>query len=342
MKIYVLIATAFCLSLVSCKQDNPLIDNSSKTWNMLTVNGENSNHLSSFEQPTGTMIKDNLLADSLAKSPITQVIAYGSNIYLLIPKDYKIIVLNRWNYDYEASFDFSTDKYEPTAIAFANATDAYVAHQNTDKLSLIDLKFYKIARTITVGNAPVAIAYSKNTIVVANSKSNSISLIDTRTYSKIADIETKEVPTFISSTLATTGLVSLVCSGNGKEDSLSSSKSSAYLQIFNPDTKQFTSTTELKTTLIAGADIIPTGLVVTDKDYSFVSTKSGLFLYNAKSATPLTFVKKETYKGITYNFPKEELIIIRANNTAFAAKQTTGKILYELSMPLLFGTVVAY
>ncbi len=342
MKKYLLFACTVSMFLISCKQDNPLIDNSSKTWNMLVAVGDKQNIISYIEQPSGSIIKTNIISDSLINSEIGQVVAYGSNIYILIPKEYKILVIDRRTYESVATYDFSQDKSEPTAIAFANATDAYVAHKNTNKVSLIDTKFYKIAKTIEVGNSPTGIAYSKNTIVVSNSLSNTISLIDTRSYSKTAEIATKEIPTYISSTLATSGLISLVCSGNGKDDSLSTSKSSAYLQIFNPDTKQFISTTEIKTTLIAGKDITPNGLVVTNKDYSFISTTYGLFMYNAKTANQLTLVKKEAYAGIAYNFPREELIVIRANKTAFAAKQTTGKILYELTMPQLFGAVVAY
>ena len=61
MKKYLLFACTVSMFLISCKQDNPLIDNSSKTWNMLVAVGDKQNIISYIEQPSGSIIKTNII-----------------------------------------------------------------------------------------------------------------------------------------------------------------------------------------------------------------------------------------------------------------------------------------
>lgn len=341
MKSILWLYTSLLLGLYSCVRDNPLIDNTVNSWDLMVVTGDTKTKISNIQQPHGTVLIDDILTNIQIKSEIKQIVAYGQYLYILIPKDYRIIVLNRFSFELVNSIDFTATKYEPSAIAFANSTDAYIVHTNANKVSLLDTKFFKIVRTYDVGNEPIGIAYTNNLIVVANAKSNSFSLIDTRNYTKLSDIAVQEAPRFIS-VAPTTGKVAIVCSGNGKDDDIAENNSTAYFQIFDPITKQIIFTSELKTSLINGSDIYPNGLAVTNKDLAFVSTQYGLFSINIKTPEFVNFVKKEEYKGIYYNYPKEELILIRGNNSTFAAKQTTGKIIYELTMPQLFSSILTF
>ena len=341
MKSLVWIYTFVLFTLYSCTQDNPLIDNSVNSWSLLTVTGESDAKLSKIQQPNGSYLIDDILNNIEITSEIKQVAVYGQYLYILIPKDYKIIILDRYTFEPVNSIDFSATQYEPSAIAFANNSDAYIAHTNANKVSLLDTKFFKIVRTYDVGIEPVDITYTNNLIIVSNAKSNSLSLIDTKNYTKLSDVAVQEAPRFIS-VAPTSGKVAIVCSGNGKDDDITGNNSAAYFQVFDPNTKQITFTSELKTSLITGSNIYPNGLVVTNKDLAFVSTQYGLFSINVRTPTLVNLAKKEEYRGVYYNFPKEELIVIRANKTAFAAKQTTGKIIYELTMPQLFSSILAY
>lgn len=307
----------------------------------MVVTGDTKTKISNIQQPHGTVLIDDILTNIQIRSEIKQIVAYGQYLYILIPKDYRIIVLNRLSFELVTSIDFTATNYEPSAIAFANSTDAYIVHTNANKVSLLDTKFFKIVRAYDVGIEPVDITYTNNLIVVTNGKSNSLSLIDTKNYTKLSDIAAKEAPGFIS-VAPTSGKVAIVCSGNGKDDDIAENNSAAFFQIFDPITKQITFTSELKTSLINGSNIYPNGLAVTNKDLAFVSTQYGLFSINVKTPTLMNLVKKEGYKGVYYNFPKEELLVLRENNSAFAAKQTTGKIIYELTMPQLFSSILAY
>lgn len=329
------------LTLFSCTQDNPLIDNSVNSWSLLAVTGESDAKLSKIQQPNGAYLIDDILSNFEIKSEIKQIAIYGQYLYILIPKDYKIIVLDRFTNELVSSIDLTSTQYEPSAIAFANNTDAYIVHTNANKVTLLDIKFFKIVRSYDVGIEPVDITYINNLIIVSNAKSNSLSLIDTKNYTKLSDIAVKEAPRFIS-VAPTSGKVAIVCSGNGKDDDIAENNSPAYFQIFDPITKQIIFTSELKTSLINGSDIYPNGLAITNKDLAFVSTQYGLFSINVKTPALVNLAKKEEYRGVYYNFPKEELIVIRGNNSAFAAKQTTGKIIYELTMPQLFSSIIAY
>ncbi len=341
MKSIFVLYIAVLVGILSCTRENPLYDNSVNSWNLLIVTGESNTKISKTQQPDGNILIDNLLANAEIKSEIKQIVAYGVYLYILIPKDFKILVLDKFSYNIVNSIDFSDHHNEPSAIAFANNTDAYVIHTNANKVSLIDTKFFKIVRTYDVGIAPIDIAYTNNLIIVANSKSNTLSLIDSRNYTKLPDISVKDVPMFIA-VAPTSGKLAIVCSGNGKDDTISDNNSTAYFQVFDPNSKQITYTAELKTSLIDGTDIYPNALAVTNKDLAFISTQYGLFSINTNSPTLLNLAKKEAYAGVYYNYPKEELILIQHNNTAFAAKQTNGNFLYELTMPQSFSSLLAY
>src|SRR5262249_24101382 len=71
--------------------------------------------------------------------------------------------------------------------AFA-VTEAYVANQTDNNVSVIDVATRTVVATIGVGSAPTTVAASANRVYVANSNSGTVSVIDPSTHTVVGTI----------------------------------------------------------------------------------------------------------------------------------------------------------
>ena len=76
---------------------------------------------------------------------------------------------------------------------------AYVTNGKSDSVSVIDLRTFRVAATLTVGRGPTGVASSptKNEIYVANTDSNNVSVIDAEKNAVVATIGVHRAPGFV-------------------------------------------------------------------------------------------------------------------------------------------------
>ncbi len=81
------------------------------------------------------------------------------------------------------------DKAEPSAIAVnASGTLAFVAERGLGRVAVIDLVTRSVAREITVGAGPVALAISGNKVLAVNGDANSVTIFDMTSFAVTATV----------------------------------------------------------------------------------------------------------------------------------------------------------
>lgn len=334
-KLNLWLAAALLVFAAACSKDEVVINSSGdQAWKMLASTGAN---VAVISQPSGDVVKNNF---AQASGTITKMATFGGRIYLLAKDDYKITVVDEVSGEQLAVLDFSASQLMPSAIAFANATDAYVAHENSDKISLVDIYYNKVVRQINVGNNPTDLAYlASGYIAVTNSGSNSVSIINTKTYAKERDVATNPVPAYVGAT-DSKKIFTIVCRGNGKDGS--GEKTSGYVQFLNPATGEITYTKEIKNLGIDGSEITPRSLAINEKGLTFIATNYAMYKLNTKLKSPvLSVVKRDDFAGVSYNYALQEIIVIKSDGTAYAADNTTALKTYDLVLPGTFGAVLS-
>lgn len=332
-KIFLLLLVASFV-LLSCRDEERLIDNTKLTWNFLATTDVDTPSLMLVELPDGTVLNNDLFLSANGEQlsgKVTKMVEFRNQIYLLIPSKFKIEVINDTNFKRIATIDFSLTGKEPTDICFANATDAYVTHGNDTSVSLVDLTVFRVARSIKVGVHPVAITCAGNQIFVANQLSNTVSLIRNRVV--IADINVQTAPSFIDVNSDGSKVVVLSL-GSGKIDS--DSKSPAKASIINVSDHTIFKTADIGFDAYPAIDQIPNGIVISDLDRAYILCQENVLNMDANFGDNpyLTIIGK--FKSPFFDFMRNQLILLKYNNPGFELyvidpNDETVKIVYSFS-----------
>lgn len=150
---------------------------------------------------------------------VTWMKEFRDNIYLGIPSQYKVIVINKFSFKKVGQFDFSVSQRIPTDMAFVNATNGYIAHENDSTISLVDLYTFTVARSVPSGKNPIAVAAIEQQVFVACKGDNTVCRIDSRTNSIVARYSTPPMPALLNNiqddnVAAEKRRLLLVCQGN--------------------------------------------------------------------------------------------------------------------------------
>lgn len=332
-----LLSAALGLFLASCSSDDPLYDNSDQTWKVFVSRSDSLvNKLSLYKETDGEVVYDDIYQQVNGKTlpgQVAKIAVFGDEIYLLIPSAYKIICLNRWTYKESGIIDFTSLNLEPNDICFMNATTAYVVHTNANSISVVDLKYYVAANQINVGTAPVRIVTSGYNVVVANSKSNNLSIIDSRTNAKIMDFPVADYPYYLD--VNSFGNVTAICMGKGKLDT-TETKTAAYIYELDMNTKTSSFIGELKYSVLNSINQIPNGIAISDKDMAFITTNEGMFLFNTRTLTGPVLVSKGAHKCIAFNKIRSELVLVKSINNIISghtASNSNGKTTGDIYVP---------
>ena len=318
MKKLLLILFVTTIVLVSCRKDEKVIDYYKETFNFLAATDSDNPSIMLVKLPDGTVPSNDvyLAANGVQLSgKVTKMVKFRDNIYLLIPSKHKIEVINKLNFKQVATIDFSSTNSEPTDICFANATDAYVAHGNDTTVSLVDISdsVFKVARTIKVGVHPVAIACSGNQIFVANQKSNTVSLIDSRYHTVEATIPVHTAPSFIDIN-ADGSKVVVVSLGSGKIDS--SAKTAAKATIIVVSGHSVYSTEEIGYGSFLSKDQFPAGIVVSDMDMAYILCQDNIFSMNASFGNVYLSVSGK-FTSPNFDLMRSQLVLLKNNNPGY-------------------------
>jgi len=205
---------------------------------------------------------------------------------------------------------------------------------------LLDIKYYKTAKTIYTGSNPVSITYANNYIFTANVNSHTVSMLEAREHYKVMDFPIEHYPVYTASIPYNNNIV-VVTAGKGKIDT-TQEKTNAMIYIINPQSKSVIYSAPIEYSAVKAIDVIPNGLVVSDKNMMFISSQAALFYLNATSPSNPMIVKKEAYKSVSFNPFMSELILIKNINNAPSAhtgSNTNGKTLSDLFLPNNYVTL---
>lgn len=343
MKNIFLVLISIVLLASACKESNPTIDNSDNSFKALIATGDNLNQVSLINEPSGSIEKNNILdnlPDSLTVSkPITFIAANGSNIYVFIPDEYKILVMDRWNYSFKNAILFKEQKLQPIDIDFSNSTDAYIVFKDYNKICLFDTKFMKSAKFIDVGESPISVAYYDKKIMVVNNKSNTLSVINTQNYTKEKDIPLSASPLkiYISTNASVAGII---CGKAPNVDSSGGNIPPANLQILDLQNMNIKSTYELRTLKVSSSNIYPVGAAVSDNSLMYIATQQGIFKSNLRlNSTPVQSIKTGVNQ-IGANALRNQFLIIYKDNTSNLINPATGLKIIDLNLPPRIGTLL--
>lgn len=298
--------------LAGCSRPNRIIDNTQDEWKILAATDAAPSALTLLHQPDNAVTSSDIFMNvngSPLPGKVTKIIEFREYLYLLIPSAYQIIVIDK-NYKIHTVVDLSSSQKIPTDIAFGNATTGYIAHENDTTVSVIDITNFIIARSIRVGNHPIAIAGIGNQIFVANQASNTVSQIDTRTNTVVATHAVTVAPTYIQPNSKNGHEVIVLSLGAGKLDG---EPKTAPVVTFIDSARVVTAITPLDNELFGGADAKPTGIALTSLDWVFIPVQKGIIRLDARSKTDATLFLDKEYSNIYYNFRRDELLLL--NNT---------------------------
>lgn len=255
-----------------------------------------------------------------------------------MPSVKKVYAIDSKTFELKDSIDFSVVNHIPTAICFANATTAYVAHENDTTVSVVDITAFKVARTIATGKRPSGIAAVGNQVFVANQADNTVAQIDTRTNLVIAQYQTPAAPTFVQP--STDGKsVLVICLGAGKIDN-SVPKTPAYAIFIDAPSAQITQQVALHDAYYE-SDMAakPRGLTVTQTDWAFIPTDMGLFQIDLINKSQPYIVDETAYNIAYYNYRRSELLLAVDGNIT-TADPNTGKKKNQYTMPVPAAAII--
>jgi YVTN family beta-propeller protein len=321
----------------SCTPEEKIINPAQDTWTLLTISKGNPNVLQQSQIinsiPTNTTTVYNRGIE------ITGIKEYRNMLFLMMPSIYKIMILDRATYKAIDSIDFSISKRIPSDIAFGNATSAYIAHQNDSIVTVYDLFNFKIATEIKVGNGGIAIQEGlgnrQNQIFVANSKSNSVSQIDTRTNTVIKTYNVQDAPSFLQADPTGSKMI-VACQGKKNADTSSNTVSS--IVFIDIDKKLILDETLLNTGKVDAIQARINSIAITNSEWVFIAMTNGLFRLDTREHKALSTMSSESYVGLSYNARKRDLLMI-SDTYIYIADDNSAEI---KSSPLQFANPILF
>jgi|GEM_PF-1604509 YVTN family beta-propeller protein len=328
-----LFVIAFSWLLSACSSEENLLNSNDGQFRLLFLDNTAIDNLKLIKLPEGNLVYDDLLsllasihvADSITKIKYNQY-----KLYLLAPKSHKIYIINADLSRGLSVIDFNDTGAEPTDICFPNSTDAYVCHENNSTVSLVDLEFNQIARTIPVGEKPAAIACSGNLIFTACALSNAVYVIESNTHKVEKVIPTKPYPC-LAEVSADGSKLAVVCAGDNKFIA-SGTPTEAYYQLYDVATQSLVNERMLGTSQTMALEQFPNGIAVSPRNWAFISTSTHLFRIDVTGANYISIAGKGEYYNPYYNVWRDEIMVLKSSasgTSIISADPSNGSKLFE-------------
>lgn len=327
--------------IAGCSGEERVINTIPDVWQLLCVSSGAPAVLALQEYPDNKAISSDIFMQVNKRAlpaAVSNIKEFRDKLYLIMPSAKKIYALDSKTFELKDSIDFTAENRIPTAICFANATTAYVSHENDTIVSVVDITAFKTARTIAVGKTPTGIAAVGNQVFVANQSSNTVSQIDTRTNIVVAQHQTPPAPSFAEPSTDGKSVV-IICLGSGKADN-STPKTSAYAVFIDAPAARITQQVALHDAYYE-SDLAakPRGLAVTQSDWVFIPTDMGLFQLDLINKGQPLIIDETAYEVAYYNYRRSELLLV-LNGNIIIADQNTGKKKNNYTMPVASAAAV--
>ena len=304
-----------------CSPDDPLINSFDDSWRYL-VSG--SGGVSSIRMPEGVVDNRSIwvpVTDELY--PVTAITAFRDDIYLLRNTE-EIVILDR-----ETLLAIDTislpGKGQPAAIAFANASTAYVALPLTKELGVIDLSVNLLVRSIPLEGAPTDVSILGNQVCVTLQINDAVQIIDTRTNAVTRSIPiATPAPTFVASD-PINQVFAVVSLGAGKLNDDNRARTTPMLSFINIE--NWTPSIPIALTLREdqGPEQIPTGIIVNTQQFAFVPVQNSFLLISTRSQNRASPLQQESYSSVSYDGARSEIITIGADGRSIDVYDDLGE-----------------
>ncbi len=324
MKITFHIFVVLLFLLISCSPEENVVTPDQDSWTLFSV-PMNENALYS-ERVSGTelSIRKKLYT---SESEIGNMYIYRDQLYLLLPTSKKIVILNRASYETLHVIDFTQESKKPLAMAFGNATTAYIIFEKDSIVQLYDILNKKLAGTIKVGSYTSdiisGIGDRQNQIFIANLASNTISHIDTRTNRVEKEYAVLNAPRFLSND-PTGNKIVYVSEGGGKTIA-NTDKSTSGIGFIDIDRKLLLAQMTISTRDADSVDAMPRGLAVTASEWAFIPFSNGLVRVDTREYKNYSTISRKAYTGIVYNDRRRE-VLANAEDGLFVLNGNTGLV----------------
>jgi DNA-binding beta-propeller fold protein YncE len=323
--------------LASCKED-VVIGEQIIDQKFLIATDSNTPELVYYDYKNGLISNDIFLEKNQRKLPgkVTKIKEWGGLLYLVIPDKMLIEVIKKDDFTSVATIDYTSYNLAPTDICFTNPTDAYVCHGNDSVVSLLDIYNMYIDQIIKVGANPVSVASVGNQIFIANQMSNTVNCIDSRTVGVIFNKSLDTAPSLVDASEDSTQAI-VITLGNGKIDS--KTKSASKLYIFDRETKNILNEFELGTLKTSAVEQHPIKMIVTEKNYAFVLTKTHLLRINLEKIGTINTLKDDPFKEMIYLKLRNQIILVSESNEILVCNGTSASKVYSFYPNKLIYTV---
>lgn len=306
----------FIALFYSCNDEERIVDNTSSDIQVLIAD-EDEAILRLVDLNSNTVINENILSqieNHQFSSPVSQIKRYLGKLFIVIPEDMKIVIIEEVGLKLISVIDYSDIALKPFSIEFANATTAYVIHSESNKISILDITDsdsfvgYKIARQIEVGQLPTDIAIRGNQIMVTNSGDNTVSILDTRTNAVEKTLTTFPVPYLVDYIPGQDEAI-IVCKGEGKNNS--NPTSAAYVQYIDLNANEITQSQLLNVDDGANADEInPEYLITTEEEWGFVLANDQLIRIDLRTKENIKLIIFQPFFFLEANLNSQQLLMV--------------------------------
>jgi hypothetical protein len=265
--------------LLSCSNEK-LINEGSSEKDFLAATYDGNAHIARFKFPSGTKVSDDLYFQTynnyISKNKIKNLRVFLKYIFICIPDDYKVVILDKNTFQQVAVIDFSENQLQPIDITFANATEGYLIFKDAPKVALLDIYYFKFVKFIDLSGNASSISSIGNQIYATIPMMNKVSVIDSRFHSVVTDIDVGNVPYLVTPTNQGDKFI-VISAGTGKiEGDLRDTQTKPSISIIDVATRQILKQYDINPPKADLTNQLVHSLVATNNDWCFLLTQDYL------------------------------------------------------------------
>ncbi|MCX7880757.1 MAG: hypothetical protein N2517_08860 [Ignavibacteria bacterium] len=301
---------AFCILITNCTRTEDILGEEEIARVFLIVKQNEPDKIKLLEFPSLKIIDDDYFysVNNYRISESTQIAEFREFIFLFQSGSHKIIIVESKSFRAIKEIDWSSQKRYPSSIAFPNATSAFISFSNDTNIAVLDLTNLGIAREISLNYQTEKLNSALNYVVALHFKENKMSIIDTRTYSVVKVLDVSDRP-FDVEIHPENNSIYVLSLGKGKIDTLEP-KTEAKISIFRFPNFDLETIFPINLGNISAINIVPTGLVVSNKFFGFISTNLGLLRFSLNSPYNLQRFIAGSFTNLSYNYKGDEIISV--------------------------------
>ena len=319
MKLHSLFFVTLLSSLLifSCS-DEKLITEIGSGKNITAATYDGNAHLAKLTFPAGTVLSNDKYFEAngnyISSNKISKIKQYLQYLYLIIPDDYKVVVVDKTTYKLVAEYTFTDKSEKPKDITFANATEGYLIMDGANKVYLIDTYYHKIAKEIELKNYPSSVFVLGNRVYLTIPLENSIEVYDTPTHSFIKSItNVGEMPYLINKNSDGSKLI-VISAGMGKvPGDLRESISLPQVSFVNSSDYSVLSINDVNPPKADLMKQLPSEFIITNNDWGFFVSQDYLIRVDLEEPQYSIQISNNRYNSLTYNQIYNEIYYLQNN-----------------------------